>query len=324
MFLSGKHRWGDAVMLVISLIFSCTVWGLMKLSENYSSLFHYKVEVSTNLPGREFTAVSTGPLAVRGNSSGYQLLNHRLETKQNKNIVAINLKPSLFKKVKGGDDRYYILVNQIGSNLKEKVEEKVNFESFSTDTLFFEFKKVATKRVKVALNSKFSFEKEYMPLEKMVLNPDSVDIHGLESIIKTVDSLPTELVKRSGVNEAIQGVAKIVPVKGVEFSQDEVYYSQRVGRYYESKVEVPVTVKNVPEQKILRIVPKSVTVTYRAQYNSKTEFSPEDFEVTVDYRQIVSPIEKGARIILKKQPKGVITARLNKLYLDNYIISEAK
>lgn len=324
MFLRDKFGWGDLIMLAVSLIFSSLAWGLMKLSDTYTSLYLFRVEASTNLPGREFSSVSTEPVAVIGSSSGYYLLNHTLDTKRNKNIVALNVQPSMLKKVKGSENKYYALVDQLAPLLKEKIEGKIHLSEFSTDTLYFEFKKVATKRVKVFLKSKFSFKKEFMPLEKMILNPDSIDIQGLESVINAIDSLPTESIARAGIEENIQGVAKVKPVKGVVFSQNEIYYSQKVGRYFESGVEVPIAIRNLPAEKSLRIFPKSVIVTYRAQYNNKKEISSDDFKVWVDYRQITNPLEKGARIYISDLPDGVVEAHANKLYLDNYIISDVK
>lgn len=324
MFLRDKINWGDLAMLLVSLIFSCLAWGLMKLSETYSSLYLFKVEVSTNLPGREFSSVSTEPVAVNGSSSGYYLINHTLETKQNKNIVSVAVQPSLLKRVAGSENRYFLLVDQIAPQLKEKIESKIQYPEFSTDTLFFEFKKVASKRVKVALKKNFSFKKEFMPAERMFLNPDSVDIQGLESVINAIDSLSTETVARNNIEENIQGVAKLKPVKGVIFSQRDIYYSQKVGRYFESSIEIPVVIRNLPPQKSLKIFPKSVKVTYRALYNSKKEITQDDFEAWVDYSQITDPLEKGAKIFLSKLPDGVLEASTNKLYLDNYIISDVK
>ena len=310
-------------MMALSLIFSCLVWGLMKLSDTYSAVYHYRVEVSTNLPGREFTSISDGPLSVIGSSSGYKLFNHRVETKQNKNIVYVNVEPFLVKKVRGSDEQFYILVNSISSKLKEKVvNEKVNFESFSTDTLFFKFKKVSTKRVKVALKSRFSFAKEYMPVEKITVNPDSIDIQGVESLIKTIDSIQTEVVKRVDVKDNIQGVIGLKPIDRVVFSHSEIYFSQLVGRYYESQTEIPVVVKKMPTGKNIEFYPKSVIVTYRALYNSKAMFGSDDFEASIDFTKISDPLSKGVDIMLTKVPNGVISAKINHLFIDNYIISD--
>lgn len=296
---------------------------MMRLSNSYSALYHYKVQVTTNLPGKEFTSVSIGPLAVRGNSSGYQILNNRFDTRKNKNILKIELDPSYLNRY-NKEGSYFLLVNKVQSQLKESLMNQVQFEAFATDTLFFDFKEVTNKKVKVSLKKNFDFVSEYMAVEGIKLNPDTIVIEGNREIISDIDSVITEPQIRRNISENLQGVAKIKEIKGVRFSTKEVYYSQSVKRYFEAKIEVPVNMINLPKDKIVEVYPKSVELIYRGDYSSKKSFSQENFNVYVDYSKISESRGNGVKIEVGELPKGVISARLSTLFLDSYIIREAE
>ena len=68
-FFSGKG--GDMIIFIISLLLAFFMWGIQKLSQDYSSYFNYYILINTNMPGYSESSTSNDVLVERGRASGF-------------------------------------------------------------------------------------------------------------------------------------------------------------------------------------------------------------------------------------------------------------
>lgn len=310
------------MIFVASLIFAFIVWAILKLSYQYPYTYNYKVNATTSLPNREFTSLSNGALIVRGKSSGYYILRQMFDTYRNKNVVNLDIAPLKFSKISSSEDKYFLIVEKAKEEIDLYLKNKITIDEYLTDTLFFSFKKVESKRVPIYLDARLSYKEGFSPYNKVVITPDSVDIHGdIESLSK-IDSLKTTHLYRRGIDSDIQGMLSIEGIKGLNVSYRHVYYSQQVGRYYSNRIECKVDVRGLDTNKILILTPSKVEIIYKARYDKIKQYSSSDFKVYVDYDQLINSISKKAYVKIDSLPDGVISAKVSPKYLDNYIVSQ--
>lgn len=312
---------GDGTVLLVSFLLAIVVWCLLKFSASYSSNYHYKVELTTSMPGRSFSSVSSGAVVVRGKSSGFTIIKHRIVARKNKNILHFSASPAIFRQVKGSDNTFYVLTNVLKENIISKLSEQISVDGISMDTLFFVYNRTASKRVPVALKTDLSYTDQFMPFEKLRSNPDSIEIQGEMQLLSKIDSVETELIRRRNLHQDLQGSVKIKAINGVRFSEENIYYSQKIGRYYEGRVSLPVATAKVPSGYSMIISPSDVTIIFRVDYNIKKEFGPADFYVYADYDQVANSMSGKAKINLREIPTGVYGVHLEPQFADAIILN---
>lgn len=220
------------------------------------------------------------------------------------------------------DDVFSVGCESIKSNVVEALGGNVNLEFIVTDSLDFVFPRITSKKVPVALRSSISFRGQYMPLGRIELRPDSVDIYGDARLLETVDSVMTETIFATGVDGPIQGMCSLVPVRRLDFSEDNIYYSMNVVRYIEESMEVPVKPSGVPEGKDLIVLPSTVKLTFRRVFSS-TQYSPDDFELTVRYQDFINTIDQELIPELVSYPPGVVHWEISPRYVDCILLESS-
>ena len=224
------------LLLLLSLLLAFIIWLLHSLSLQYSVFFEYNVELTSSLEGRSRSAASEDLLIVRGRSEGYYILRQRIGRRKTLKVNA----PVTALVHKDGD-AFSVTCENIKSNIVEALGGNVDLEFIVTESMDFNFPRMVSKRVPVAPRTSISFDGQYMPLGRIELRPDSVDIYGDARLLETVDSVMTMTISASDVDGPIQGISTLMPIRRVEFSEDNIYYSLNVVRYIEESVDVPVT-----------------------------------------------------------------------------------
>lgn len=316
----GQKGGGDWIVLVISFLLAVIVWCLLKMSATNSSDFHYRIELTTSMPGRTFTSLSDEAVVLKGKSSGFTILKQRYSAKNGRNILHFSVDPASLYKVEGSAGRFFLLSDVLAERIISRVSDQIAVDNISTDTLFFTFNRTTSKKVPVAVKTDLGYREQYMAFENIRSRPDSVEIQGEEQILSKIDSVETVTVRGRGLRQSIQGTARLKRIKGVKFSNEEIYYSQSIGRYYERQMNLSVHTMNVPAGRSMIVSPSDVVLTFRADYKVRKEFEPTDFYAFADYAQVMDSFSGKARIQLRDIPAGVHRVSLTPPFADVIIL----
>ena len=304
------------LLLLLSLLLAFIVWMIHSLSLRYSVFIEYDVVLESSLQGRSRTSVSEDVLIIRGRSDGYYILKQRIGKRK---TLRVKVAPESLRYRNG--DTYYVVSEDVKSNIVESLGGNVDLEFIVTDTLDFVFPRMMSRKVPVAANSSISFDGQYMPVGGVQLRPDSIEIYGDSAYIATIDSVFTETISLSGVDGPVQGISGIVQVRRVEYSENTVYYSLNVVRYVEETLTVPVSVTGVPEDKDMIVLPSAVTLTYRRVF-SNAYYTPENFVLAVDYTDFIRTIDSELVPELVSMPEGVLWWEINPRYVDCILLDK--
>lgn len=306
----GGRNW---IILVFSLLLAFFMWSIMKLSANYSSYVRYRIEASTNIPGRSNTAVSTDVLVIGAKSTGFHIIQN-LQGAQGNALLLDEIDGKHFHKYREDGDLFYLLPDNIRQKIQDALGADVKVESLATDTLFFEFPVQGNRKVAVVASSAIKYGKQFMPYSEIILKPDSVLIYGDEAVISNIHHVTTQAIKSNDTQHSLSGVVKLNPLKGVRFSQEEIFYSQEVGRFVEHTVNVPVTIGNAPSYANVAIVPQEVTIKYRQPFVGASTYSQQDFSVVVEYDEILRKDVVKPKIA--RMPEGILTIDMEPKFVE--------
>lgn len=305
------------LLLLLSLLLAFIVWLIHSLSLQYSVFLEYRVTLSTSIEGRSRTATSEDILIIRGRSEGYYILRQRIGRLKNLTVTVLPANVTY----KDGDI-FTVDCETIKSNIVEALGGNVDLEFIVSESLDFNLPEVTSKRVPVVPKASIVFDGQYMPVGDIELRPDSVDIYGDARLLGTIDSVFTETIARSGVDGPIQGLCGIVPIRRVEYSEDNIYYSMNVVRYIEESMNVPVTATGVPENKELIVLPSSVTLKYRRIF-SGIQYAPENFVLSVDYNDFIRTMDSELVPKLVSMPEGVLSWEMSPRYVDCILLENS-
>lgn len=206
------------------------------------------------------------------------------------------------------------LVYKLGNHLTE-IEEQLHID-FENSRIIqeeisipFQFKK--EKMLKVIPKIEINYAVGYSADDPVELKPDSVKVSGPEKIIDTIESVTTKSISLNKVNKNIEGEVSIDTSKlgMLSFYANSVKYFQKVEKFTEGSVEIPVEVNKVPQGLNLAYFPKTVIVYYQVNLQRFESVSAADFRVVCDYDKENEDDFMVARIVEK--PSYVTNVRLN-------------
>lgn len=309
-----SRRGGDLVILAFSLLLAFFMWSMYRMTGKYSAVFDYKIYIQSNIAGHSRSAVSSNSLVIRGRASGFYIFQQRSNVDSGKNEIAVSVDSKDLTSYNKGEDIFYLLATDLEEQVQEFLGSDFKLEGISSDTLFFHFPKQANIKVPVVVKENITFAPQYAAPMGMSIKPDSVVIYGDKSIISKITYVETQNVRHSKVDEPVQGVVKLRPVKGVSYSSQEAYYSLNVVRYFENVITLKIEEENFPSGANVLFIPQQVDVRYRMPFNIKKEFQESDFRVMVNYDSIGR--SNIVRPMIIEKPEGLFDVRIEPLFVE--------
>lgn len=306
----GGRNW---IILVFSLLLAFFMWSIMKLSASYSSYVKYRLEVTTDIPGRKNSAQSEDILVIGAKSTGFNIIQN-LQGREAITLLIEDVDNKHFHKYGQEGDLFSLVPDNIRQKIQDALGPDIKVESLATDTLLFRFPLQSGRKVPVVSQSIISYGKQYMPYSPLAIKPDSVFIYGDADVISGIDQVSTKAIRSNNTSTSISGIVELAPIDGIRFSEPEVFYSQEVGRYVESIVKVPVTILDAPSYANVAIIPQEVTVRYRQQYGKAAPLTPQDFAVGIGYDEIM--LDDVVRPKAVRIPEGILRYEIEPKFVE--------
>jgi len=173
--------------LGLSFLGAAILWFLSALNHNYTSYIKYPIKIVYD--AEEYIPLAKLPTSVTINATGYGWDFLR-------KTISIKNKPILLKPTTLPNKRFYTDDELLVAFAHQLNTIKVNF--FESDTLFFKFDRVASKRICLVVDTAeciVSFkDSAYM---KFKTSPESISISGPNSMLGTLpDSIHVKLFQK--------------------------------------------------------------------------------------------------------------------------------
>jgi len=273
---------GDNTAKLFFLLLSVFLWLLINLSKDgFTAWVYYPVSYVEAPEG--FRLVNEPPSSLRVNlkGRGFDIIKCKFKS--------LDPLPIPLGDVVLNDTNTYLLnTEQQRSIIAEELGDDIVVSQVIPDQVDLRFSAIKQKKFKVHLNYKKNFSKFKSLYRSPDIRPDSITIWGTEEELAEIDSIDTELIKLNPDEDSLSLIAALdLPrLSGLEFSHDQVRVKLLFTSLTEGSLEVPVRIKNIPENYEVTLIPKKVKVTYQVPINDFAKIEAQDFECFVDLRNL--------------------------------------
>ncbi len=292
-------------LFLIFLLCSGLAWFISKLSESYTSSTTFDLEY-VDVPNRFLLKkTSKDRIDVKLKAIGFKFLGFNIEKKK----IKIDL-----SKIQKWNSRYFIPPNAYRRQIENQLSGSMTLMEMESDTLFFDFYEVSSKKVPVHSRVRLGFAQNYLLEGILNLEPKTITVTGPKNEIDTIENVQTEKLDLNDLTSNFYrkvGIYKALELKNTSFSFNYVIVRGKVSRFSEKIIEVPIKVINLPEGMQIKTFPNKVSVLCRAKLNELKNLDSSDFQIIVDYSDMPANSSKELLFLkLSKKPKTVYSANL--------------
>ncbi len=301
---------------LVCLLVSSLFWFLNSLSHKYTETISIPVSYS-NLPKDKFLLNKLPEkILLKLTAQGFYLFANKINLFEDQIVIDCN---NLKYKNQNREGIYTTSggIDKISSQFNSEIEILKIFP----DTIFFYFGNKKTKLVPIKFNSSISFEKQYQLKGDIKLNPKVIRVQGPDFLVDSIQMIETETIKLNKLKKDVSLKAKLIlPSKYKEFelSQKEIDVSLYVENFTEASVDVPVFIKNVPDNYTIKTFPEKIKINYLVAFSEFNNVDKSKFIVTADYKNLKN--KNRVALEISGKPDFVQVIKINPSKVE-YIIS---
>jgi hypothetical protein len=263
---------------IVFLIVSFFIWLLITFSKEYTTVISMPVAYKNIPQNKLFQEKPQKELELSVKASGFKIL----ATQLRKKTISLNI-ASVTKNKKGN---FYLVTKKQSLKIEKQLFSGVSLLDIEQDTIFFNIGELASKKVPVVPNVDINYHIGYDLLGDITLNPDSVTISGPALKLSKINKLELNPLKLADVkanfNETIS-IAKPENFTGIKLNKTKVAISGKVDKFTEGTVNVPFTIKNLPEDVNLTFLNENVKVVFIVALSNFGKVSASSFAIECDY-----------------------------------------
>lgn len=267
------------VIFMICLAIATVLWFLNILSESYTTTIPYSVKY-TNPPENLFLSNDPpGQLNLEVEAHGFTLLRHKLSF----SVSPIVLNLSNIIDTNENQASVSVQTGNLIRRISAQVSNEISVINVEPEILTFSFDSLHSKTVPVIDDVNLQFKPQFFLSSNISVIPDSVEVTGPTSLIKSINSLKTNTLSFEGLDGPVDRMVELDHPKKIKVTPNKVNLKIPVERFTEKEIKVPLTVKNKPEDLSIKIFPSDVQVSFLVGLSDYDKISTSDFEIHVVY-----------------------------------------
>lgn len=295
------YRFDRKILIYIFfLIISGFLWLISSLSRQYSTTIIYPVKY-INYP-TNYASLNTLPkeLNLKIFGYGYNLLQYKWSTPSFPIIIDLKKK---FAQKKSNHVVFAIATANEIPIINTQVGSLIEIQKIEPDTIFFEFTKVAQKKVQVKSDVTLSFDPKFAAENDLQIKPAWVSISGPYPMIDTIDFVSTENIVFTKISQNIKKTVSLVSIENIKIEPFEVTIDLKVEKFTETSIQVPLIIKNLPQNLQMHVFPKTIKATFSCGLSKCKSIQAKDFSFAVDYNEAIKNKGNQVKVELLKKPE---------------------
>jgi len=159
----------------------------------------------------------------------------------------------------------------------------------SPEKITVKVEKRITKKVEIIPVLLLTYKPGYDLVSSIMIEPDSVEISGPESLVNDVSIINTNTLSLENLENETSFILKLKEPKFLRLSTDECSIKLNVQKIVDKSFEnIPVKTTNIPSRYELNLSPQTVTVVLRGGINILSKIKDEDIEAYVRFQQALN------------------------------------
>jgi len=304
----------EFLLFLFFLAISASFWLLMTLNENYEQEVVFSVRI-TNVPKDiMLTSDEVDTIRVTINDKGTQLIGYLYD--EGKRQLTVN-----FQNYNRGNGTGFVPSADLQKLIRKKLSQSARITAVKGEGIHLYYNTGASKRVPVRWSGRVTPEHMYY-LSNVEYTPDSITIYASERMLDSIKTVLTEPLNYTGFRDTLSIDCRLRKIKGVKMVPDHLSINFYTDVLTEESIDnIPVTGINLPEDKVLRIFPSRVSVSFVTGVNNYRNIKASDFIVVADYNEIKNHPSDKCNLYLRHIPSGISRATLLTTQAD-YLIEQ--
>ena len=298
---------GDFTVFLLFLAITVFFWWSQTMNQSYETVMNVPVQVSDVPDNIRITTPVARQITVSLSGKGSAL--RKSGRRGSRHLLSIS--NSEFTLSQGHAS---VSTLRLRDSIKALVPQSVVIKSISPDSLVYQYAMQRSVMLPVEFDGTTGSQDQFF-LERIEFSPDSVKAHILVSDTSVVRAIATAGSITLSSDTTVRTVS-LKPVPGVVFSADEVRMTLIAQQYTEKSLEIPVTGINFPENLLLKTFPSKAVVTFWVKMSEYDKVTENDFQVIVDYNDIVGSDASKVRPRIFSQPANVRNVRMQTRTVD--------
>lgn len=300
-----RQKWREAFIFFCFFLLSLGFWALQSLQQEYEIGITIPVKYK-NIPA-DISLVGEVPeeIRVQVRDKGSVLLNYSFGRK----FVPIECN---FKGVNTLSESGSFILQQkdIESDIQKQLIASTSLVSYSPHQIDLRFSKRAQKEVAVLFNGRVSTEQGYQFSGDITIEPAYVMMYAAGTMLDTIMQIETDYVEFKKATKTITRVLPLQKIKGAAYDPESVTITIPIEEFTEKELEIPIVVKDVPNQYILRLFPASVKVLSNIPLSRFNEVTADQFEIVVPFDSLEQNLSGIHTIELTEMPDWINSASI--------------
>lgn len=307
----------EFLIFLFFLALSGAFWLMLTLNENYERELSVPV-VITNVPRNAIitgTSVDTVRFTVR--DKGYMIAAYVYGSGVKQ--IAIDFAASSH-----ADGTGRVSNAELVRKISAQIYKSSKLMSVKPSTISFTYNYGQHKMLPVRILGSVRAASSYY-LSEARFSPEAVSVYGSKRLLDSLSFVYTERLNIVNITDTTRLEVELRPISGAKIVPSKVSLTLYPDVLIESPVDVQITAVNMPDGKVLRTFPQHITVIAVCGSSQvrhlRRKGSDKDFLVVADYNDIMRNPSDKCKLVLKRVPSYVKSARLETSAVD-YLIEQ--
>lgn len=294
----------EVKVFFVFLFFSTLIWFISKLSNTFEGSTVFNLEYVNVPENKILIEASHDNLEVQLEALGFHFLGMSISGK----VVQIDVSKTVKKA-----DEFFIIKTDFKKQIEKQLPSSMKLIEMMSDTLFFNFQEVISKKVPVKPQIKINLAQNYLLDGELVITPDSIVIKGPRNQVDSIVNVMSSKIDLTQLTSNFSRKTAIViseELTNTSFSNESVTISGKVAKFSEKKITLQIEIVNLPKDIIVETFPKKVDVICLGTLEVLKELNISDFQVVADYNELKNNNAKKLSLKLRKKPEKLYSAIL--------------
>ncbi|MDO5523424.1 MAG: YbbR-like domain-containing protein [Bacteroidia bacterium] len=195
--------------------------------------------------------------------------------------------------------------------IRTQLSQSTNLRAYYPVNISLATSRLEKKELNVVFDGVVSTSRSNLIADSATFIPETVIAYGSKAQLAELTAATTEYTLFNNLKATSQLQVRINPVEGVKFVPEQVEIYIPVFEFTERRFEVPITVRNVPENIDVKFFPSQTEVSFSVTLEEYKKIAPEDFKVELDYRKFHNNENGRVELELSQSPAAIRNVKLS-------------
>ncbi len=288
--LFGRQR-----LFVFFVLVSLLFWGITKLSKPYQVSLPFEVRF-VGVPTTLVIEAQNPTVAINITASGFDILRYQW------------FKNSIELRADGAQQKGSFLEISLAAQqffLQDQLFENTTLNGFKAPVLQLPYSVLSKKRVPIFVQATLDFKPGYLLEDGLMSQPDSVEVVGTKEQLDTLSFVRTQPFEKSNLSDSFELEVQLKDYEALHLEANRVKVVGRVFSYTEKKIQLPISILNLPPSTQMKLFPAEATLTLLARVDQLQRISSNEFVLSVDFNDWKDNELLALPLKLTQAPSGI-------------------